>query len=124
MIKSRYGFFLFGIGLTLILIDYYMLSKMNSDNPLFDEREISAKTLVQVPENRFFFTNKTYANSSGINDVARNHKESGRHAIDILSIGSIHNIQQAKVQAKTWGSHISRRIFWLATDYDDPDIPN
>jgi UDP-glucuronate 4-epimerase len=45
MIKSRYGFFLFGIGLTLILIDYYMLSKMNSSEDLMPNIARSVSTV-------------------------------------------------------------------------------
>ena len=45
----------------------------------------------------------------------------GNYEIDILTIGSISSINRAKVQMKTWGSHISRRHYWLATELDDPD---
>ena len=124
LIKSSHGLLVLGMGLTLIVVDYCMLIKSDYSDYLAYETKINVptNTLVEVPENRLFFTNSTYSRSSGVAHVAKNHKESGReYAIDILSIGSIKNIRQAQVQAKTWGSHISRRIFWLATEYDDPD---
>ena len=43
--------------------------------------------------------------------------------IDILTIGSISSIPRAKTQLQTWGSHVSRRHYFLATEYDDPN-PN
>ncbi len=46
---------------------------------------------------------------------------STKYSIDILSIASIHSIKRAEIQMKTWGSHVSRRHFWLATEFDDPD---
>jgi hypothetical protein len=50
-------------------------------------------------------------------------KQAGEYTIDVLIIGSISSISRAERQLKTWGSHTSRRHFWLATEFDDPD-PN
>ena len=50
-------------------------------------------------------------------------KQAGEYTIDVLIIGSISTISRAETQLKTWGSHTSRRHFWLATEFDDPD-PN
>merc|ERR1719223_1803289 len=44
-----------------------------------------------------------------------------KYSIDILSVGSIFSIDRAEAQMKTFGSHRSRRHYWLATEFDDPD---
>jgi len=55
------------------------------------------------------------------NPPVRRRETTANYSIDILSIGSIHSIKRAETQMKTWGSHVSRRHFWLATEFDDPD---
>jgi len=47
----------------------------------------------------------------------------GDYNIDILTVGSMSSssIRKAESQLNTWGSHISRRYFWMATEFDDPD---
>jgi hypothetical protein len=44
-----------------------------------------------------------------------------KYSIDILSVGSFFSIDRAEAQLKTFGSHRSRRHYWLATEFDDPD---
>mmetsp|Transcript_6288 Transcript_6288/g.7967 ORF Transcript_6288/g.7967 Transcript_6288/m.7967 type:complete len:553 (-) Transcript_6288:206-1864(-) len=61
------------------------------------------------------------SDSSVLKDRDPDGKSESKYSIDVLTIGSIHTIGRAETQAKTWASHVSRRHFWLATEYDDPE---
>jgi hypothetical protein len=61
------------------------------------------------------------SDSSVLRDNQPTQKQSGEFSIDILTVGSISSVNRAKTQLKTWGSHVSRRHVWLATEFDDPD---
>jgi len=45
------------------------------------------------------------------------------YVFDVLSIGSVNQIELIEAQFSTWASHPSRRLFFAATEIDDPD-PN
>ncbi len=71
---------------------------------------------VPSPVNDIILLNETYS------FLNRDHTIQPGPKIDILIIGSRHQLQKAQVQNETWGSHPSRRHFFLATEYDDHDI--
>lgn len=70
---------------------------------------------------KMMFLNMTSA--SMLRDHEPNEGDKRKFSIDILTIGSVNSIEKAKTQSKSWGSHVSRRHFLLATEFDDPD-PN
>lgn len=50
-------------------------------------------------------------------------KRSTPYVFDVLSVGSVNQIELIQAQFSTWASHPSRRLFFAATEIDDPD-PN
>jgi hypothetical protein len=58
-----------------------------------------------------------------MNIVGDDHKRKSRYDIDILSIGSLNNLELIDAQFSTWANQPSRRLFIAATENDDPD-PN
>lgn len=58
-----------------------------------------------------------------MNIVGDDHQRKSPFDIDILSIGSLNNLELIDTQFSTWANQPSRRLFIAATENDDPD-PN
>jgi hypothetical protein len=127
--------FVFSIAIYLLMFSKALHNAFNNDS-LEIENYISSKIKIPVgttgdgksSEGSYYDPSKIMLlNVSDSSSLLAKEKhltgkeESEQYSIDVLSIGSIFSVERAETQMKTWGSHTSRRHFWLATEFDDPD---
>lgn len=106
----------------LVLYNIFISTNLSSHFDLNIESNIITMKLVDA----IILLNETDAQSLNNNKNYNNRKSptntnGNGFKIDILTIGSKFNINDAKAQMETFGSHPVRRYFFLATEEDDPD---
>jgi hypothetical protein len=126
----------FVIGIAINLLIYGKLHNAFNNDFVEMEKYISSKIKIPIgttgdgksSEGSYYDPSKImYLNVSDSSSLLAKEKhftrkeESEQYSIDVLSIGSTFSVERAETQMKTWGSHTSRRHFWLATEFDDPD---
>lgn len=76
----------------------------------------TAKILKRINEKHLMLLNVTTSDQ-----IASNH-QSQKYSIDVLTVGTMYNMPLAQTQFETWGSHPIIRNYFLATEFDDPDV--
>lgn len=71
-------------------------------------------------------TSTATTRSSYVQSTNRNNRQHSKQSVlstslDVLIVGSQNNVEAARTQFQTWGSHPAIRNFVLATEHDDPD---